>query len=212
VLLAALTLSCAASCARTSQSLSNPERAAPAGAAEFDESPVELPRYRSRRLGLSLPLPGGRAWTIDDHSRPELVAKHAPTRSMVMVAVLRTNETVGRDQCEELAKAQGLVAVGPLSVLEDEIAITQKSFDTRIRVALEAPLPHRPLVGHVSAFGGFLHKCYVFDFTTQVDDATGEAALSARLAFARTRILTGLELDPFATLPAGRGAASEAPR
>lgn len=129
------------------------------------------------------------------------------------MAILRTSETVGRDQCERLAEAQGLAAAGPLSILEDEITTTQKSFDTRIRVALEAPLPDRPLVGHVTAFGGFLHKCYVFDFSTQVDDAREEAALSARLAFARARILPGLELDSFANLPAGRaGAGSDAPR
>lgn len=196
-----------AACAVTSARAPGPEPTPPASPAEFDESAVALPRYHSRRLAVSLPLPGGRAWIIDDHSRAALVAKDAATQSTVVVAVLRTSENVGRDQCEVLAKSQGLAITGPLNVVEDEITMTQKTFDTRIRVALEAATgPDRPLVGHVTAFGGFLHKCFVFDFSTRVDDASGEPALSARLAFARTRILAGLEIDAFASVPARRPA------
>jgi hypothetical protein len=161
-----------------------------------------LPRYRSRRLGLSLPLPDGDAWRIDDHSRPELVATHAATSSRVVVAVIRTDELVGREQCEDLARARKLVVADGLRSLEDEIGVTQSSFDTHVRVALEtATSPQRPLVGHVMAFGGFLRKCYVFDFVTEVDDAAQEPVLSARLAFARARILGGLELDSFGAVP-----------
>ncbi len=164
----------------------------------FAEDAKPLPRYRSRRLGLSLPLPDGPAWRIDDHSRPELVATHAASRSRVLVAVLRTDELVGRTQCEERARALGLVPAGELRTLDEEIAVTQGTFDTRLVVALEVGgAPGRPLVGHVMAFGGFLRKCYVFGFSTEVDGIADEPALSSRLAFARARILGGLELDPF---------------
>jgi hypothetical protein len=50
------------------------------------------------------------------------------------------------------------------------------------------------------AFGGFLRKCFVFDFSTEVDGAADEPILSARLAYARARILGGLVLDPFAAV------------
>jgi len=147
-------------------------------------------------------LPEGTAWRIDDHSRPELVATHATTRSKVVVAVIRTDDLVGRSQCEDLARARKLVEADGLRTLEDEIVLTQETFDTHILVALAVGSgPGRPLVGHVMAFGGFLRKCYVFDFVTEVDDVAQEPVLSARLAFARARILGGLELNAFAAVP-----------
>jgi hypothetical protein len=168
--------------------------------AEDDPSP--LPRYHSKRLALSLPLPDGAHWRIDDHSEPDLVATHAPTRSRVRVAVFRADELVGRAQCEELARARKLVPEGDLHTLEDDVTLTQQTFDTRIWVALQpGGGPDRPLVGHVMAFGGFLRKCYVFAFSTEVSGAAEEAVLSSRLAYARARILGGLELDPFGVVP-----------
>jgi hypothetical protein len=155
-----------------------------------------------------LPLPAGTQWRIDDHSQAELLATHAPTRSSVRVAVFRAEELVGRAQCEDLARSRKLVPEGDLHTLEDDVAITQQTFDTRIWVALQPGSgPDRPLVGHVLAFGGFLRKCYVFAFSTQVTGAAEEASLSSRLAYARARILGGLQLDPFAAVqrePASR--------
>jgi hypothetical protein len=169
--------------------------------AVFSDDPRPLPRYHSKRLGLSLPLPDGRTWRIDDHSAPELVATHGPTRSRVTVAVFRADELVGRTECEELARGRKLVPRGDVRTLENEVTLTQQTFDTRVWVAVEAGAdPGQPLVGHVMAFGGFLRKCYVFDFATQVDAAADEAVLSSRLAYARARILGGLELDPFAAI------------
>jgi hypothetical protein len=167
-----------------------------------------LPRYHSKRLALWLPLPSGSAWRIDDHSRPELEATHALTRSRVVVAVLHTDDLVGRSQCEERAVEAKLVPELPMQTIDDEVEVTQHTFDTRIRVALAGPARQgAPLVGHVLAFGGYLRKCYVFDFSTEVAGVSDEPALSSRLAFARTRILGGLQLEAVGTLsresPAG---------
>ncbi len=165
------------------------------------EDPKPLPRYHSKRLALSLPLPDGHAWHIDDHTRAELVATHPPTHSTILVAIIRTDELVGRTQCEELARMRKLVPVGNLRTLEDEVTVTQQTFDTRIVVAVEAGAsPSQPIAGHVMAFGGFLRKCYVFDFSTQVAGSAEEPILSSRLATARARILGALELDPFAAI------------
>jgi hypothetical protein len=183
-----------------------------ARAATFGDDTARLPRYRSKRLSLSLPLPDGSAWRIDDHTSPALIATHAPTRSRVLVAVFRADEPVGRTQCEELARGAGYLADGPSRTLDDEIAVTQSTFDTRIRVALRPGSDSRqPLVGEVTAVGGFLRKCYVFDFSTEVGGADDEPALSARLAFARTRILGGLELQPFDAVPRLAPGGLEAP-
>jgi hypothetical protein len=132
------------------------------------------------------------------------VATHARTQSRIVVAIVRTEGLVGRTQCESLAQdlklaPQAVSATrGTLQTIEEEVAITQQTFDTRIRVAIVAgAAPGSPLVGHVMAFGGFLRKCYIFDFSTEVSGAADEPVLSSRLAFARARILGGLELDPF---------------
>jgi hypothetical protein len=173
-----------------------------AAATTFPEEPVPLPRYHSARLSLSLALPEGRAWRIDDHSQPELVATHAPTHSKVIVAVFRTDELVGRAQCEALSRARKLVPTGDLRTLEDEVTFVQQTFDTRVWVAVQpGGAPDRSLVGYVMAFGGFLRKCFAFVFSTQVDGASDEAILSSRIAFARGRILGGLELDAFDAVP-----------
>lgn len=170
----------------------------------FPDDDKPLLRYRSHRFALSLPLPDGRAWRIDDHSQPALVATHAPTRSRLVVSLFSADQLVGRTQCEDLARSRKLVPDdgGGGRTVEDHVAITQQTFDTRIRVTLEPGNgPDRSLSGRVTAFGGFLRKCFAFVYTTNVDAVTDEAILSSRLAVVRTRILGGLELEPFDVVP-----------
>jgi hypothetical protein len=189
-----------------------PAASKPAAVA-FTDGPQALPRFHSHRLALSLPLPDGHAWRIDDHSRPELVATHAPTRSKVIVAVFHADALVGRQQCEAMARDRKLVPAGTLQTLEEETGLTQQTFDTRTVVAVDAGAsPNQPLVGHVMAFGGFLRKCFVFDFSTQVDGAADEPVLSARLAFARARVLGGLTLDTMGAVQREKPAVPEPPQ
>jgi hypothetical protein len=179
---------------------------------DFTDGARPLLHYRSRRLALTLPLPDGKAWRIDDHSRPELSATHEPTHSRVVVAVFPAGELVGRTQCEDQAHVRGLVPepesdARPFRTVEDEVAITQGDYDTRILVQVQPGAgPDRPLGGRVLAFGGFLRKCYVFVYTTEVERASDEAVLSSRLAFVRARVLGGLELAPFDAVPRETGA------
>jgi hypothetical protein len=171
-------------------------------AATFPDDPAPLPRYHSERLALSLPLPNGKQWRIDDHTRRELVATHAATSSSLLVSVFRTDALVGRNECEGFARERKIVPTGELHTLESSVEITQENFDTRIWVAIEpGPTPESPVVGHVMAFGGFLRKCYVFDFSTRVDAAGDADVLSGRLAYARARILGGLKLDELGAVP-----------
>jgi hypothetical protein len=167
-----------------------------ASAPSFSEDLAPLPRYYSKRLAVTLALPDGKAWRIDDHTRPELVATHPPTLSRVVVAVFHADEVVGRSQCEALSRARNLVPAGDLRTLEDEAAFTQQAFDTRVWVAIDTRGgPEGALVGYVMAFGGLLRKCFAFVFSTQVRGASEEPVLASRLAFARARILGGLTLD-----------------
>lgn len=201
-----LALSCAAQARSPAAAPPAPAPTAPS----FSNETGALARYHSKRLALSLPLPEGRAWSIDDHSAPELVATHAATHSKIVVAILRADALMGRNQCEELARAGHLLPEGALQTLDEEVAVTQENYDTLIRVALQPGNdPKKPLVGHVTATGGFLRKCFVFAFSSEVDSAADAPVLSSRLAFARTRILGGLELDPFSSV--GRAAVPGGP-
>jgi hypothetical protein len=194
----------AVSLASCGQTQTNPHGPASPSAppAVFVEDGKPLSHFHSKRFSLSLALPDGRGWRIDDHSLPKLVATHAPTRSKIVVVVVRTEELVGRRQCEALARDRKLVPASELTTIEDADTVTQETFDTRVWVALEANhSPAAPIVGHVMAFGGFLRKCFVFDYSTSVDGPAQEGILSARLAYARARILAGLSLDPFLLPP-----------
>src|ERR1019366_8167710 len=97
-------------------------------------------------------------------------------------------------------------APGTARTVEDEVAITQGTFDTRIEVVVEPGSgPEGALGGRVMAFGGFLRKCFAFVYSTAVDRAADEPVLSGRLAFVRARglpfaaarVLGALELEPF---------------
>ncbi|HEY4016159.1 MAG TPA: hypothetical protein VGM06_22645 [Polyangiaceae bacterium] len=171
----------------------------------FADDARPLPRYHSKRLALTLPLPRaprGRGWRIDDHTRPELVATLDGARTRVTAAVFHTDDVVGRAQCESMARARGIVPAGDLRTLEDEVSVTQGSFDTRVWVSIEpGDAPGRTLAGHVVAFGGYLRKCFAFVFSTEVAGVAEEGLLSSRLAFARARILGGMRLDVFDAPP-----------
>jgi hypothetical protein len=159
-------------------------------------------RFRSKRFNVSLPLPNGPEWRIDDHSRPELVATHAATGSSVVLYLVTEEELTSRQICEERAREQHLVPAAELRTIEDTHGIAFDEYDTRTWVAVEpAGGPDKPLVGHVFAFGGFLRKCLFFHYTTSVKTEKDEPELSGRLATARTRILGGLVLSPFASAP-----------
>jgi hypothetical protein len=172
------------------------------GEADALDANAPMPRFHSKRFALSLGFPRGSEWRIDDHSTPALVATHAPTHSRVLVAVFFADAVVGRDQCKSAAEERKLVTTGPFQTLDDQTQITQQTFDTRIEVVIASGSdPSQPLVGHVMAFGGFLRKCYVFDYSTEVPNARAAEILSSRLALAQTRILGGLVLDAIASPP-----------
>ena len=100
---------------------------------------IILPSFHSKRFELSLPLPDGKAWRIDDHSHVELVASHAPTRSKLVVYVFADPELMSRQSCEEKARARGLVPNVDMRTVEDHVAIGPETYDTRLWVTIAAP-------------------------------------------------------------------------
>jgi hypothetical protein len=153
-------------------------------------------RYHSKRFLLSFPLPDGKAWRIDDHSRPSLFALHEATSSRVSVLTTQEDELVNRQKCEARARELGWVTSTTLTTVENEVTIGPEAYDSRIWVALDAAKPGGELEGHVYLFGAFIRRCLLVHVSTKVPSAKDEEVLSERLALARARIVRGLTLDP----------------
>lgn len=153
-------------------------------------------RYHSKRFLLSFPLPDGKAWKIDDHSRPSLFAVHEATGSRVAVITTQEDDLVNRQKCEERARALGWVTSPTLTTVEDQVTIGPEAYDSRIWVALDAAKPGGELEGHVFLFGAFIRRCLLVHVSTRVPSAKDEDVLSERLALSRARIVRGLTIDP----------------
>ena len=163
---------------------------------EFSES--TWGKFHSQRFQLSIPLPDGKRWRIDDHTTPALVAEHAGTQSKVTLYTSFEHELVNHKTCEDRARATGYVPKTDLRTVDDIVTVGPEAFDSRIWVAVETEKKDGPLVGHVLLFGAFVRKCLFLHLETRVPTRApeDEAKLSARLASARVTMIGELKVDP----------------
>jgi hypothetical protein len=163
-----------------------------------DPSPEWL-RYVSSRFGVSLPLPDGKTWRIDDHGKNFLFATHEPSHSSITLRTWTDDELQSRQRCEVEARLEHIFPDTELETVADDHVEEPASYDTRLWIAIE---PHAAagLTGHVIAVGGFVRRCLFFHFETTVPVGQ-EQVLSTRLALARTRIFGALGLGNIATVP-----------
>lgn len=152
-------------------------------------------KFHSKRFQLTVPLPDGHAWKIDDHRDPELVALHAPTASRLVVVTTEEQELMNRQRCEERAKQRGWLGARPFGTVEDRVVIGPEAYDSRLWVAID-PAADRGIVGHVFLFGAFIRRCLLVHLTTSVPSRDDESVLAARLATASARIIGKIALDP----------------
>jgi hypothetical protein len=165
--------------------------------AAFLNDPKPL-RYRSARFELSLPLPDGRGWKIDDHKTPMLVATHAATDGVVTLDLGMRPELMNRQRCEADARARRLVNDADLQTVADEVIVGPAQYDSRVAVMVAPGAnPHQALAGHVYLFGSYLRKCLFVHYETRQRPGENEETLSARLAVARLQILGGIKVEAF---------------
>lgn len=172
------------------------QAAGPAAALRYPTEDAAWGRYHSKRFQLSFPLPDGKSWRIDDHSRPSLFALHEATQSRVSLLATHEDELVNRQKCEARARALGWVTSTTLTTVDDQVTIGPEAYDSRVWVALDAAKPGGALEGHVYLFGAFIRRCLLVHVSTKVASARDEQVLSERLALARARIVGGLKIDP----------------
>ena len=185
-----------AACGLSQEAARAPAPPVPAHVEAFPKEEARWPKFHSVRFRLSVPLPDGKTWKIDDHAQPELHAVHEPTRSRLVVLAWNEGDLVNRARCEERARSKGLVPDGLVTV-EDTTTVGPEAYDTRVWVAVKpGKNAQAPVAGHVIAFGAYIRHCLFLDFQSEVPSAKDEETLSSRLAVAKVRLLGGLALDP----------------
>lgn len=173
----------------------------PALVDSFPEDPAKWPKFHSVRFRMSVPLPDGKAWRIDDHTHQELTATHAPSSSRLLLVTWDENELMNRERCEQGAKNRGYVP-DKLVTVEDAVTVGPEAFDTRVWVAVKPGKDaNAPVEGHVMAFGAFVRRCLFVDFRSDVPTGKDEQVLSNRLALVKVKLLGGLTLDAPRTTP-----------
>ena len=153
-----------------------------------------MARFHSTRFDVSLPLPDGKHWRIDDHHAPVLRATHEATHSLVELAVWREEELMSRGKCEQRAHEKLMVPETAGDEVSTELVPFPPGWDTGVGIGADPD--KEEVTGLLVAFGAFIHKCLYFRFTTRAE-LKDAAVISDRLAFARLRIFGGLALDTF---------------
>ncbi|MDC3952990.1 hypothetical protein KEG38_04000 [Polyangium jinanense] len=184
----ALALALLCGCGSAPSPQTNPPRplpsagsAAPKPAPDAIAAASSFTTFTSARFDLSLPLPDGSAFRVDDRTERWLVARHEATSSVLLVRTWREDEVGSRARCEARARTwrdlpsrdgRRLVSASHIAVPPDH--------DTLVEVLLG---PHstngEPTDGFVLAFGGWAKKCFAYVFATR--DAN-ERVVMERLA------------------------------
>jgi hypothetical protein len=163
---------------------------------DFPADDASWGKFHSKRFFVTVSLPDGKGWKIDDHSRPNLFAVHEATSSRLSIQATREDELVNRAKCEARARTLGWVPAAALTTVADDVVVGPEAYDSRVWVALDAGKPGGAVEGHVFLFGAFLRQCLLVHFSTQVASARDEEVLSSRLAAVDARMIRRLVLDP----------------
>ncbi len=153
---------------------------------------ARLLRFHSTRFSVSLPLPDGPRWRIDDHKTAMLRATHEGTHSKVELVVWREEELVNRQKCEDRAREKGYGERAGDEV-DSEIASVPAGWDTFVWIGADAPAGKDTTTANLYAFAANVRKCLYFHFST----SAAPSEISDRLAFMRLRVLGDLRLDSF---------------
>jgi len=162
-------------------------------------------RFRSHRFGLSVPLPDGATWKIDDHNTPWLDAVHRDTATRFRARVWIEPRPVSRATCEAMARRWLPELPHPNEgvPIDDHVIVDVPAggFETQVLVGLGTPRsPDEALTGYVLAFGVSAKKCIAMAFTSSATGPKASATLGERLELGARIVETTLLVE---TLPRG---------
>ena len=155
-------------------------------------------KFHSKRFNVTVNLPDGKAWKIDDHREPDLVAVHDPTATRLTVRATNEEGLMNRKRCEERARALGVIphdADKAMMTVEDEAWLGPEAYDSRVWVAIEPGLAGGAVRGHVFLFGSYIRRCLFVHLSTTVPSAKEDEVLATRLAVAKEKMVKTIALD-----------------
>jgi hypothetical protein len=176
---------------------------APAAAAPAGPPGAEAPagweggawgKFRSLRFDLTLPLPDGTSWRIDDRRGPWLVAAHPATESRLRVRVLREDGPRNWRTCEARAREVDPSLPPAERVVEERGEGLLAGWDARAW-ALTRPAPDGAVEGHYLLVAARIRKCLVAHFATRARGPAAGAVLGARLGDVAERVLGAMRVD-----------------
>ncbi len=151
--------------------------------------------FPSKRFGVRLPLPDGKAWKIDDRSSHWLDAKHPGEGSSLLLRTWRDENRMTRDKCQATARLlRKLPTLDGAEVLDTRRIDQPPGFDTELEVA-SLPDQKGGLFGVVLAFGGLGRRCFAFVYVTQASGRDADRVVGARLATIVEESLLGLRFE-----------------
>src|SRR5262245_42044886 len=178
--------------------------------------------FHSKRFELSLGLPDGSTWKIDDHRSAWLKATHAPTRSALLVRTWCETENVTRKGCYARAREweSSPPALDAQPLIDDQMRTLLGYRDAaRVAVGVLVRGGAEPVTGgFVVAIVGEIRRCVLVAFQTEASGAAAQDEVADRLAIVTDRLLPSMRLDqsftpsrePAMLPPAGSGGAGGA--
>lgn len=151
-------------------------------------------RYRSARFALSIALPDGKAWRIDDRSSSFLRARHDATRSLLRARSWYEPRPVSREACLEGAHNLDPSLTAPGALLEDRLQLLDGELSARLQVGIDRQ-EGGGLRGKLLLFGVSIRRCFVLAFETGAEGAGAEEIIAERLAIATEQIVQGVRFE-----------------
>lgn len=154
--------------------------------------------YHSKRFELSLGLPDGSSWKIDDHHSPWMRAGHEATRSRLVLRSWSEDQNVTRKACYARAREwePALPDLEVLTLIDDGMRKLMGDKDARVAVGVVPPgAPGAMTGGFVVAVVGSVRRCIVVAFQTQAGGPAAGDEVAGRLALVEGRLLPSLKLD-----------------
>jgi hypothetical protein len=154
--------------------------------------------FHSKRFELSIGLPDGAAWKIDDHRTSWLKATHDATHSALAFRSWSESDNVTRKGCYARAREwdSTLPDLDAQPLIGDELRAVLGHRDARVAVGVVVGSPGAPRTGgFVVAIVGDVRRCILVSFRTEASGPAAADEVADRLAIVSDRVLPGMKAD-----------------
>jgi hypothetical protein len=154
--------------------------------------------FHSKRFEMSIGLPDGAAWKIDDHRSGWLRAEHPGTRSTFALRFWSEADNVTRKGCYARAREWDpeLPDLEAQALIDDRMRPWLGFRDARVAVGVAVRPGSAPATGgFVVAIVGDVRRCALAAFRTEAEGAAAQDEVADRLVVVSDRVLPSMKLD-----------------